>query len=710
MEAPVRIFAAVLLAAGFPGLFAQSSAGIPGCEAPLEVRQTIDEKLSNKALENLKLTDQRAVSYQVIDGLIAKYPHELEPYRQLIETTENKDVERYPALVERLVKQAEQHPDDPLALYLAADVLVYKDTPRAIQMLDKAKAEAPGFSWPNLKLAEIYASGKLVDKKKASDDVAAFFGICPSSTENRAQWILTRAGSAELQTRVAAALRARLAKETDPKRLEEYSTLWGLEFRTRPPQEHDALRKQVAADLQRLESLNSKPEAEWLAFLKDGYKQSGATAETITAKEDRIIEAFPHSEQAFGIVGDRWRKAHKEPEDQKDAAAWAKYDTEHVAEVKRSIARFTEYRFLQHVDMFYVVSDDPSLSEKEGIALLDDFLTESTVYSQAQDWTYLNAADFLAEHKWQPERVLELVHQGETLLALDRQINSNDDLTPEGAKDHERQWTYVEQSLAGSALRAAMLLGKPAQVEWLKASVDGPPPADEKIESSYWLNRGRLAALEGRKADALTYYQKALFTRLRAPQPYHGRLQDDLMDDARAAWKDTGGTETAWLVWSAPPTAKAAELAEGRWEKPTKTMPAFELADLSGKTWRLQNLEGKSVLINVWATWCGPCNAELPHLQKLYEKVKDRPDIQILTFDIDGELGLVAPFMKEKGYTFPVLPAYSFVTSLIDAVAIPQNWIVDPKGVWRWSQLGFDASDAQWGETMTSKLEGVKIQ
>ena len=703
----MRTLAAILLA-GIPALFAQSPLTLPGCESRPEVRRVIDEKLSDKALENLKLTDQRKLSYQVLDDLIARYPRELAPYRKLIETTRWSDAERYPALEERFVKQAEQHPDDPLALHLAALMLSGKDTLRSIELLEKARSIAPDFAWANLELAQIHASGKLADKKKAAAEAAAFFAICPSSTDSLAQWILSRAGGVELQARVAAALRARLATETEPKRLEAYSTLWGLEFRTHPPQEHEGLRKQVAADLKRLETLNPKPDAEWYAFLKDGYKQSGASAETVTAKEDRITHAFPHSEQASGIAGDRWKKLHKEPEDQKDTAAWAAYDAEHKAALKGWMAQFTDSRFLEHVNLFYVISNDPKLTEKEGIPVFDDYLTESTVYQQPQSWTYLNAADFLADHKWQPERTLELVREGKKLLAIDRKLSGEDNLSADDAKDHARQWVYLEQGFAGAALRAAMLLGKPAEAESLKAAVDGPPPADVKVEWRYWLNRGRLAALEGRKADALTFYQKAIFTRPEAPQPYHGILKDTLMEEARVAWKDTGGTEAAWNVWSTVPAGKAAELAEGRWEKATKTMPAFELADLSGKTWRLKNLEGKSILINVWATWCGPCNAELPKLQKLYEKVKDRADFQILTFDIDSELGLVEPFMKEKGFTFPVLPAYSFVTALLDSVAIPQNWIVDPKGAWRWSQLGYDASDAKWADTMTGKLESVK--
>jgi thiol-disulfide isomerase/thioredoxin len=77
-----------------------------------------------------------------------------------------------------------------------------------------------------------------------------------------------------------------------------------------------------------------------------------------------------------------------------------------------------------------------------------------------------------------------------------------------------------------------------------------------------------------------------------------------------------GGTETALNLWSKPAAAKIQELAESGWEKPTKAIPAFELADLSGMTWRLKNLEGRAVLINVWATWCGPCQRELPHMEK----------------------------------------------------------------------------------------------
>jgi thiol-disulfide isomerase/thioredoxin len=264
------------------------------------------------------------------------------------------------------------------------------------------------------------------------------------------------------------------------------------------------------------------------------------------------------------------------------------------------------------------------------------------------------------------------------------------------------------QIAASLVLVAARLAEQPLEAERLKPFIqrDLPPNSWPNIAWMYWLNRARLAALEGSKADALSYYQKALQARTVPPRAIEGRTEDKLTDEARALWKQLGGTETAWNVWSKP-AVQIQQASENGWRKPTKTLPAFELADLSGKTWRLKNLEGRAVLINVWATWCGPCQVELPKLEKLYRRIKERTDVQILTLTIDEDVGLVAPFMKEKGYTFPVLPAYSFVISLLDLVAIPQNWIADTKGEWRWTGAPAVPDDA-WEGAMLQKLESVR--
>ena len=683
---------------------------LPDCEPRPDVRQVLEQKLSEKALQEMKFTERVAFRRQVLENLIAQYPREVEPYRRLIQTTKQEDTGNYPALVDRYRKQAERHPDDPVALYAAGLALSGMDTPVSIRFLEQARSQAPNFGWPALELAHIYSAGtKRVDKKKAGDEVAAFFAACPSSTDVDAQRLLDRAGSSELQARVAVAARMRLATETDPKRLQDYATLWGLEFRTHPPQEHDALRKQVAADLQRLESLNPNPDAGWLVFLKDGYKQSGALPETVAAMEDRVIQAFPHSDEAYRIVRQLWETAHKEPEDQKDTAAWDKYHRAYRAALKDWIARFTDSRELQHEEWFYAIWNDPDVPVEEGLRAVDDYLTETSAYQPPAIGNHLWAAEFLLDHKWQPRRVFDLLRDADKLMDQWHMRMLGDNLSAEAQEIWAANEVIKRQAAAARILVAARLAEQPHAAEPLKAFVERDLPAKswESLESRYWVNRGRLAAREGSKADALTFYQKALQLRKHPPDPYEGRVTDDLMDEARALWKQLGGTETAWNLWSAPPAAKIQELAESGWKKPAKAMPAFELADLSGRTWRLKNLEGRVLLINVWATWCGPCQAELPKLEKLYEKVKDRSDLQILTLTIDEDLGAVAPFMKEKGYTFPVLPAYSFVIGLLDLVGIPQNWIVDTKGEWRWTG-GPNVPDAEWQDAMLKQLESVR--
>jgi hypothetical protein len=88
-------------------------------------------------------------------------------------------------------------------------------------------------------------------------------------------------------------------------------------------------------------------------------------------------------------------------------------------------------------------------------------------------------------------------------------------------------------------------------------------------------------------------------------------------------------------------------------------------------------------------------------------KVKDLTDFQILTFNVDEDLGLVEPFMKQKGHQFPVLPAYDLARNALDTVGIPQNWLLDTKGTWRWTQIGF-LGQTEWMDDMVRHLEAVK--
>lgn len=125
-------------------------------------------------------------------------------------------------------------------------------------------------------------------------------------------------------------------------------------------------------------------------------------------------------------------------------------------------------------------------------------------------------------------------------------------------------------------------------------------------------------------------------------------------------------------------------------------IPPFELVDLQGRTWRLADLKGKTAFVNVWATWCAPCRKELPHLQKLYDRVKDRSDVVLLTMNVDEKVPEVQPFVTKNSYTFPVIPAYDYVRKTLATTGIPRNWVIDTDGVWRFDEVGYRPGSGDW--------------
>jgi peroxiredoxin len=105
----------------------------------------------------------------------------------------------------------------------------------------------------------------------------------------------------------------------------------------------------------------------------------------------------------------------------------------------------------------------------------------------------------------------------------------------------------------------------------------------------------------------------------------------------------------------------------------------FTLADLQGKTWHLQDLRGKVVLVNFWATWCPPCRKEMPDLQSLYDKFKDQGFVVLAISD--EEAAKVAPFISDRKISYPVmLDPGRKVNDLFIVDGIPKSFVYDRSG------------------------------
>lgn len=115
--------------------------------------------------------------------------------------------------------------------------------------------------------------------------------------------------------------------------------------------------------------------------------------------------------------------------------------------------------------------------------------------------------------------------------------------------------------------------------------------------------------------------------------------------------------------------------------------PAFGLTDVAGKPVRLSDYRGRAVMINFWATWCPPCKAEMPEIQKLQA---DIPELVILGIDSgDMDPAEVDAFMQKAGYTWRVpFDANGKVSISYRVLSIPTSYFIDQDGIIRAKYMG----------------------
>jgi cytochrome c biogenesis protein CcmG/thiol:disulfide interchange protein DsbE len=109
--------------------------------------------------------------------------------------------------------------------------------------------------------------------------------------------------------------------------------------------------------------------------------------------------------------------------------------------------------------------------------------------------------------------------------------------------------------------------------------------------------------------------------------------------------------------------------------------PDFAVPDLAGQAVRLSAFRGRVVLLNLWTTWCPPCREEMPSMERLYRRLRDRGFVLLAVSQDEGGTAVVEPFVHELGLTFPVLvDSEQQVGHRYGVWGYPESFLIDREG------------------------------
>jgi peroxiredoxin len=115
--------------------------------------------------------------------------------------------------------------------------------------------------------------------------------------------------------------------------------------------------------------------------------------------------------------------------------------------------------------------------------------------------------------------------------------------------------------------------------------------------------------------------------------------------------------------------------------KPVQAAKEFRVATPDKRQISLSEFKGKVVLLNFWATWCKPCEEEMPAMERVHQRFKDKGLVVLAISEDTGGAGVVSPYVKKHNLTFPVgLDPKMSVAGLYGVWAVPSTFIIDKLG------------------------------
>lgn len=114
-----------------------------------------------------------------------------------------------------------------------------------------------------------------------------------------------------------------------------------------------------------------------------------------------------------------------------------------------------------------------------------------------------------------------------------------------------------------------------------------------------------------------------------------------------------------------------------------------------GSTIDLEAYRGKTIFINIWATWCPSCRAEMPHISEMYKKVKDSKNLEFLMIALDKDFEKSKKLVDDKGWSFPIVHASHGLNNSLQSESIPTTIVINPEGKIVFYQEGMSNFDTE---------------
>jgi thiol-disulfide isomerase/thioredoxin len=671
------------------GSTAQFSA--QSCEAPQSTREIL-AKIRTPEDPRKPAAERKALELEQVRIGLEGAPEDISLHEAYQDLKIGQIGDRREALIEEYEKLLAKYPHSSVFLYLGARAQDSLNTQRAIEDLEQALLLAPKFGLPHLLLAQIYSASAFSDPVKVAQHLDRFSDLCPWSVRifPDLRWSKDR----ELISRTVTRVRKALDGRTDAEAEETYPILWTLEAALERSDNQAENLKRILKDVELLQGRQFARNTAWLSAFETAADMCDRPALAREAQNEVAI-LFPNSTAALWLAISKQTDGNPYPSDNPTTEQMQNY-WRREREIELAFARkWPGVLSVARSALSAAVNDESATPQliSEAVDLFERALNQDPEGSLSSPPAAIDAAEELTERRVRLDDVPALVRAG---FALTDRIYSNDAKSDlyvghaESAAARRDSWyLYGYFPLAEALTRLGQLPSAADTLLQIENKIENTRPREgassgekfhhAEMEARFWYLKGLYDEAEGRKLDALISYRNSIGTfPVRRPRPDR---RDEVMQDAQRLWKQLGGTTQGWNDWAAQSSLRNFYAGSGKgnaWSQLARAKPAFVFTDSLGNQWKPEELSKKVTFVNLWASWCGPCRAELPYVEKLYQHFKGRGDVVVLALNIDDNPKAMDVALKELKVALPSVAAQDFAYELVPTMALPANWIITP--------------------------------